>query len=83
METQKKLLDNIKKVCICRGVTAGKILEAIKGGCLSFEALRRAIGVGTGNCKARRCRHNIEKRLKDYKEKENVGAEEEEVKTAL
>ncbi|MBI4385071.1 MAG: (2Fe-2S)-binding protein [Nitrospinae bacterium] len=62
------MIDSIKKVCICRGVTAGTIMEAIRSGCSTFEALRRAIGVGTGNCKARRCRHNIEKRLKDHKE---------------
>jgi hypothetical protein len=40
----------------------------MREGALSFNALRRAISVGTGNCKAKRCRSNIETRLKDFKE---------------
>ena len=43
-------------------------MAAIKEGSLSFEALRKNIGVGTGNCKAKRCRSKIEERIKDYKE---------------
>ncbi len=42
-------------------------MSAIQQGALSFEALRRKIGVGTGNCKAKRCRTPIEKRVRDYK----------------
>ncbi len=68
MDSQKKLIDGIRKVCICKGIPASSILEAIRGGCLSFEALRRTVGVGTGNCRARRCRAKIEKMVKDYKE---------------
>ena len=43
-------------------------MATIQEGALTFEALRKKIGVGTGNCKAKRCRPNIEKRIKDYKE---------------
>jgi len=68
LDEKKKIVLNFKKICICRGITAGRIREAIRGGCLSFEALRRQIRVGTGNCKARRCRQNIEKMVKDHKE---------------
>ena len=68
METQKQLLAKFKKVCICRGITAGTISRAIEGGALSFEALRRKIGTGTGNCKAKRCRLKIVKQVNDYKE---------------
>lgn len=42
-------------------------MAAIKDGSLTFEALRKKIGVGTGNCKAKRCRPNIEARIKDHK----------------
>ncbi len=42
-------------------------MKAIDGGALSFEALRRAISVGTGNCGAKRCRPKIEETLKKYK----------------
>jgi len=42
-------------------------------GCLSFEALRRQLGTGTGNCKAKRCREKIEKMVKDYQESLRTG----------
>lgn len=43
-------------------------MKAISDGSLSFAALRRSIGVGTGNCKAKRCRAKIEAMVKAYKE---------------
>lgn len=76
LETQKELLEKFKKVCICRGVTAGTIMKAIKNGALSFEALRRTIGIGTGNCKAKRCRHKIIERIHDHKQAMKAEAEE-------
>lgn len=68
MSTQKQMINNFKKVCICRSVTGGTIMKAIREGSLSFESLRRAIRVGTGNCKAKRCRPKIEAQLQAYKE---------------
>jgi NAD(P)H-nitrite reductase large subunit len=68
LSTQKQVVNNFKKVCICRSVTGGTIMKAIREGSLSFEALRRAIRVGTGNCKAKRCRPKIEAQLQAYKE---------------
>lgn len=75
MSTQKQLIENFKKVCICRSITAGTIMEAIKNGCLSFEALRREISVGTGNCKAKRCRAKIEERIRKHKEQVKMDSE--------
>jgi len=68
LATQRELIENFKKVCICRSITQGTIMTAIRKGCLSFEALRREIRVGTGNCKAKRCRAKIETKVKEYKE---------------
>ena len=62
------MVNNFKKVCICRSVTGGTIMKAIREGSLSFESLRRAIRIGTGNCKAKRCRPKIEALLQTYKE---------------
>tara|TARA_B100000686_G_C16635651_1_gene887132 strand:+ start:118 stop:360 length:243 start_codon:yes stop_codon:yes gene_type:complete len=67
LETKKQLIDSFKKVCLCRSIKAGTITTAIQEGSLTFEALRRKIGVGTGNCKAKRCRANIEERINKYK----------------
>ena len=68
LSMQKQVINNFKKVCICRSVTGGTIMKAIREGSLSFEALRRAIRVGTGTCKAKRCRPKIEEQLQAYKE---------------
>ncbi|MZG30652.1 MAG: (2Fe-2S)-binding protein [Nitrospinae bacterium] len=68
LETKKQFLDNLKKVCLCRSIKAGTIMAAIKGGTLTFEGLRKELGVGTGNCKAKRCRSKIEERIKEYKD---------------
>ncbi|SVA70076.1 uncharacterized protein METZ01_LOCUS122930 [marine metagenome] len=67
MNSEKKIINNFKKVCICRSIKGGTILKAMEDGALSFEALRRTIRVGTGNCKAKRCRENIETMVLDFK----------------
>jgi bacterioferritin-associated ferredoxin len=68
LEKNKQLLDNLKKVCLCRSIKAGTIMAAIRGGTMTFEALRRELGVGTGNCKAKRCRTKIEDRIQSHKD---------------
>ncbi len=75
METKKQLIDSFKKVCLCRSIKAGTITAAIQEGSLTFEALRKNIGVGTGNCKAKRCRAKIEERIKDHKESIQANSE--------
>lgn len=75
MSAPSHLIDHFKKVCICRSVTGGTIMKAIEGGCLTFESLRRKIRVGTGQCRARRCRHKIEDKLRDYKARRATEAE--------
>ena len=67
LTSEKKIINNFKKVCICRSIKGGTILKAMESGALSFEALRRTIRVGTGNCKAKRCRANIEGMVCDFK----------------
>ena len=67
LTSEKKIINNFKKVCICRSIKGGTIFKAMEDGSLSFEALRRTIRVGTGNCKAKRCRENIEKMVSDFK----------------
>ena len=68
LNIQKQTINNFKKICICRSVTGGTIMKTIREGSLSFEALRRAIRIGTGTCKAKRCRPKIEDMIQTYKE---------------
>ena len=72
MTSENKIINNFKKVCICRSINGGSILTAISKGALSFEALRRTIRVGTGNCKAKRCRANIEAMISEFKDKQKA-----------
>ena len=72
MTAEIKIINNFKKVCICRSIKGGTILTAISNGALSFEALRRTIRVGTGNCKAKRCRANIEAMIAEFKNKQKT-----------
>ena len=72
LTSQRKLINNFKKVCICRSITGGAIMAAISEGALSFEALRRKIRVGTGNCKAKRCRPKIEAMILEFKKNQKT-----------
>jgi bacterioferritin-associated ferredoxin len=72
LDSEKKVINNFKKICICRSIKGGTILKAMEDGALSFEALRRTIRVGTGNCKAKRCRKNIEKMVSEFKEDQGL-----------
>lgn len=75
MTSQKVLINNFKKICICRSIKGGTILAAMEEGTLSFEALRRRIRVGTGNCKAKRCRSKIEEMVQEYKKEHPAPAQ--------
>ena len=72
LTSQKKLINNFKKVCICRSITGGTIMAAMSEGALSLEALRRKIRIGTGNCKAKRCRPKIEAMIQEFKENQKT-----------
>ena len=71
MVSQAELIKNLKKICICRSVTQGSIVEAIHDGATSFEALRRKLNLGTGYCKAKRCRPKVGNLIKECKENQN------------
>ena len=75
LTSEKKIINNFKKVCICRSIKGGTIFKAMEGGALSFEALRRTIRVGTGNCKAKRCRASIEGMVSEFKKDQEVSLE--------
>ena len=75
LTSEKKIINNFKKVCICRSIKGGTIFKAMEGGALSFEALRRKIRVGTGNCKAKRCRVNIETMICEFKKNQEVSVD--------
>ncbi|MDZ4992136.1 (2Fe-2S)-binding protein [Clostridium perfringens] len=54
-------------VCLCKGVSEEKIVEAIKEGALSFEAVGEKTGAGTGACRGARCKCKIEELVEENK----------------
>lgn len=55
------------KICLCRGVTEEKIVEAIKSGAITYYDVKVETGAGTGGCNGDRCRHKIEELIKENK----------------
>ena len=47
-------------VCLCRGVSEEKIVEAVKNGATSFEEVKEETGAGAGGCRGGRCKGKIE-----------------------
>lgn len=57
------ILDKLTKVCVCKAISRAKIKEAIKAGATTVEAVKKATGAGSGQCKGTRCTWKIEELL--------------------
>lgn len=53
-------------VCQCGNITKSEILEAIRRGAASAEAVKRRVGSGMGRCQGSRCTFEIERLLEEY-----------------
>ena len=47
-------------ICLCKGISEETIVEAIKAGATTVEAVKEATGATTGFCKGARCKGKIE-----------------------
>ena len=47
------------KICLCKGVTEEEIIEAVKNGATTYEAVQEKTGAGTGGCRGARCKSKI------------------------
>ena len=63
-EKTKQLL---RVVCICKGISLGKVLDALPG-CETVQDVNRKAGTGTGGCRGERCGPRIKMLLQKYKE---------------
>jgi len=43
-----------QRVCICKGISLGKVLQGLEG-CETVEEVNRKTGCGTGGCEGQRC----------------------------
>lgn len=53
-------------ICLCEQITRAEIIEAIKRGAASPEAVKRRVGSGMGRCQGSRCTLAIERLLEEY-----------------
>lgn len=53
-------------ICQCEQISRAEILEAIRRGAASVEAVKRRVGSGMGRCQGSRCTYEIEKLLEAY-----------------
>lgn len=55
---------SLKPGCICKGIRLHRILETIEQGASSFAAIAKITGIGSGDCKGRRCGKKVEELLR-------------------
>ena len=53
---EQEIRMRMQVVCICKGIKAGKIIDAIRiKQCSTVESVNKATGSGSGGCNATRC----------------------------
>ena len=63
MQPEEKLMARLKPGCICKGIRLIRLLDAIKAGADSFEAVAEMTGIGDGDCGGKRCRAKVKQLL--------------------
>ena len=63
--TIEEIRARFRVVCICKGIKAGSISDAIAKGATTVPQVNRATGSGSGDCGATRCRPVIEAMLRN------------------
>ena len=54
-------------ICLCEDITRGEIMEAIRRGAVSVDAVKRRVGATMGRCQGGRCSRIIEEMLEGYR----------------
>lgn len=57
----------MSKVCLCKGITEDKIIEAVKNGATSYQEVKEVTGAGAGGCCGGRCKGKIEILIQENK----------------
>ena len=61
-----------KVVCICKGITLGRVLKGLQGA-ETVADVNRCVGTGSGGCQGERCGPRIKMLLKKMKEAREQG----------
>ena len=59
----EEIMDKLKKVCLCKGISRATIKKAINNGATTVVEIQKATGAGSGACGGRRCTPKIEEIL--------------------
>ncbi|MBQ3210116.1 MAG: FAD-dependent oxidoreductase [Oscillospiraceae bacterium] len=54
-------------VCLCQGISRAEIIESIRRGARTVEAVKRRVGTGMGRCQGSRCEVRIAQILERYR----------------
>ena len=65
--TEEEIKQRFKKVCLCHSISKGTIIDAVKGGATTVEAVKRRTRATTGSCKGSRCNNTIKEIIEEYK----------------
>lgn len=49
----------MSKICLCKGITEETIIEAVKNGATTYEAVQEKTEAGKGGCRGGRCKAKI------------------------
>lgn len=63
--TEEEIKNRYKKICICRSISKGTIIDAVKNGATTIQDVKRRTGSTTGSCKGERCTSAISEIIKD------------------
>ena len=53
-------------ICQCEKISRAEIIEAIRRGAATVDAVKRRVGTGMGRCQGSRCTYEIEKLLEEF-----------------
>ncbi|MGL5353367.1 MAG: (2Fe-2S)-binding protein [Clostridium sp.] len=60
-------MSNDKVVCLCKNISEGIIIEAIKNGATSLAEVKEETGAATGGCRGARCSARIAELIEENK----------------
>ena len=63
--TEEEIKNRMKKVCICRSISKGTIINAVSEGAKTVNEVRRKTGATSGQCKGSRCTSVINDIIKE------------------
>ena len=69
MDENNQIIENLKKICLCKSITKGTILKTIKNGASTLKEVNKALGSGSGDCKGERCQAKINEIVKEQRGK--------------